>query len=367
MKKIYIPILLILLLSSCITQFIPQTNEDPQILVVEGLITNRAEPYSITLSKSLPLGTRSVAKPVSGCTVTVSDDMGQSFNFAETEPGTYVTDPSYFQGSVGHFYTLHIFTGPANYNLSYESIPMELKPVPEIDSIYYEKILIEEGSAGLPLKEGCEIFLDTHDPEKRCEFFRWEYSETWEFHLPYTVPNSICWLSENSTSINIKNASVLEETRINKLMINSISNESDRLSQKYSMLVNQYSLTEDEFLYWQKLQNIAEQVGGLYDMIPSSVPSNIFCMDDPDEKVLGYFSVSASSSARIFVKDHFAGVTTPYTTEVCVADTVWGGEEYPKPGFIRLGDCRPPDSSTFLPGYHPRERLLRLHFKRNKC
>jgi hypothetical protein len=332
MKYIFIPVLLILMLTSCITQFVPQTNEDQQLLVVEGLITNQAGPNKIILSKSLPLGMRNVAKPLSGCSVSVSDDMGQSFGFTETEPGTYVTDPLEFQGEIGRFYTLHIFAGQANNNLTYESIPMQLKPVPEIDSIYYEKVLVEEGSGGIPLEEGCKVFLDTYDPENKCEFFRWEYSETWEFHLPYMVPNNICWLTENSTIINIKNTSVLEEARINKYLINSISAQTDRLSQKYSILINQYSLNEDEFLYWEKLQNISEQVGGLYDMIPSSVPSNIYCLDDPNEKVLGYFSVSASSSRRIFIKDHFAGVSTPYTTAVCVADTVWGGEEIPSLG-----------------------------------
>jgi hypothetical protein len=88
--------------------------------------------------------------------------------------------------------------------------------------------------------------------------------------------------------------------------------------------VNQYSLNEDEYLYWEKLQNTSEQVGGLYDMVPSSIPSNVYCIDNPDQKVLGYFSVSANSSRRIFIKDHFAGVVTPYTSAACIADTVFG-------------------------------------------
>jgi hypothetical protein len=43
-------------------------------------------------------------------------------------------------------------------------------------------------------------------------------------------------------------------------------------------------------------------------MIPSSIPSNISCIDDPNEKVLGYFSVSARSSKKIFIKDIFSGL-----------------------------------------------------------
>jgi hypothetical protein len=322
----------IFLLSGCITQFIPQTTEDKQLMVVEGLITNKPEANKIRLTKSHPLGIRNEAKPVSGCTITVTDDNGSVFAFNESEPGIYVSDPAVFQGVIGRFYTLHINSGEANNNFRYESYPVELKPVPDIDSIYYERVLIENGPSGIPLKEGANIFLDTHDDQNKCKFFRWEYSETWEFHLPYMVPNAICWLSNNSSTINIKNASVFAETKIDKYLINSISNESDRLSQKYSILVNQYSLTEDEYLYWEKLENIAEQVGGLYDMIPASIPSNVTCLNDPNEKVLGYFSVSATSSKRIFIKDSFAGTTTPYTKEICIADTVWNGGTIPSLG-----------------------------------
>jgi hypothetical protein len=104
---------LLLLLSSCVTQFIPKVNEDKELLVVEGLITDQPDTNTIKLSRSLPLGTRGVSNPVKGCTVTISDDLGNIFDFTETSPGTYITDPSIFQGAVGRFYTLHIKTNAA--------------------------------------------------------------------------------------------------------------------------------------------------------------------------------------------------------------------------------------------------------------
>jgi hypothetical protein len=316
---------IILLFSSCITQFIPQTTEDSELLVVEGLITDKPEANTIKLSRPYHLGMSNIARPITGCDVRITDDFDQSFSFNETTPGTYTSDPATFQGIIGRFYTLHISTNVTNNNLHYESIPMELKPVPPIDSIYYEKITLQESDAASGGQEGCQIFLDTRDPKNECKFYRWEYSETWEFRLPYMVPNSVCWISNNSDVINIKNTSIIEEDRINKYPLALVSNLTDRLRVKYSILVNQYSLNEDEYLYWEKLQNISEQVGGLYDMIPSAIPSNVYCLDDPNQKVLGYFSVSANSSRRIFIRDRFAGVVTPYTDNVCIADTVFGG------------------------------------------
>lgn len=316
----------VILLSSCISQFLPQVNEDKAILVVEGLITNQTGPYTIKVSRSLALGTRSVDNPVRGCQVSVSDDLGNEYSFNENSAGSYISNPLQFQGIVGRFYTLHVRTNSDNNNLKYESLPTEMRPVPPIDSIYYQTKTISETN-GIPSEEGVNVFLDTHDATNKCKFFRWEYSETWEFVLPYSVPNKQCWITENSTMINIKNTSGLSETRVNGFPLNYISNASDRLRVKYSMLVNQYSLNEGEYQYWEKLQNFAQQVGGLYDMIPSAVPSNVYCIDSQAEKVLGYFSVSATSTKRFFIKDNFMGIITPYTDDVCIADTVFNGGE----------------------------------------
>jgi hypothetical protein len=113
-------ILFLFILSSCITQFVPKTNEDKELIVVEGLITDQPGINTIKLSKSLPLGTTNLPNPATGCTVTVSDDLGNKFSLRETDPGTYVTDPDVFQGTVGRQYTLHISTNYAFYNHSYE-------------------------------------------------------------------------------------------------------------------------------------------------------------------------------------------------------------------------------------------------------
>ena len=325
--KPYILLLsVLLLLNSCISEFIPQTSEDKEILVVEGLITDQPGANSIKLSKSMPLGGRSAAKPLSGCVVTVFDNLGSKVTFTESEAGNYIPSSS-FHGVIGRIYTLNVKLNSALNNISYESFPMEMKSIPEIDSVYYEKkIIVASSGSGQP-QEGCQIYLNTQDPTNQCKFYRWEYAETWEFILPYAVANKTCWISSNSDVINIKNTSAFTEDKINRYPLNFISNETDRLRVKYSILVKQYSLNEDEYLYWEKLQNISQQVGGLYDIIPSSIPSNVYSQNDPTEKVLGYFSVSASSSKRIFIKDNFIGLVDLYKD--CAQDTIFNFNPIP--------------------------------------
>lgn len=148
--------------------------------------------------------------------------------------------------------------------------------------------------------------------------------------------------------INIKNTSVLGEDRIEKFPIRVVSNLSDRLQIEYSILVDQYSLNNDEYSYWEKVQNLSEQVGGLYDIIPSSIPSNIYCVDDPNQKVLGYFSVSGHSSRRIFIKEQFMGLVDLYVN--CADSQAPVGPPIPNLGVTVwiIGQHGPPDTYWIL-------------------
>jgi hypothetical protein len=316
-------------ITGCITEFIPQTEEQQELLVVEGLITDQPGQNIIKLSRSLPLGERAKAIPVIGAYVAVSDNLGNTTYFLESESGNYIPNSENFKGVEGRFYILHVRAYTGQHFKNYESYPMELKPVPPIDSIYYEKVNIAQEELYSQARDGCQIYLNTHDPSNRCKYFRWEYIETWEFRLPYTVPNHTCWVTDNSERINVKSTATLSDAFIRKYALYFISNTSDRLKVRYSILVNQYSLSEDEYNFWEKVQNLSEEAGGLYDIIPSDIPGNIYCADDPAEKVLGFFSVSASTSKRLFIKDNFMGQLNPYTADACIADTIFNGAFIP--------------------------------------
>jgi hypothetical protein len=300
-----------LLFTGCIQKFVPEITEIQDLMVIEGLLTDQPGQNSIKISTSLPVGSRYQVKPLSGCTVLISDDEGNTYTLDESDAGVYSADPT-FQGVVGRTYTLNIRTGTSHGNRNYTSIPVMMKPVPPIDSIYYDKVVLTRMADGWPSGEGCQIYLNTFDKQNICKFFRWEYTETWEILIPYHVPNNRCWVTNKSDKINIKNTTGLSEGKIEKLPVNLVTNESDRLRVRYSILVNQYSMNEEEYGYWEKLRSIVEQSGSLYDITPSSVPGNIKCIEDPYEKVLGYFSVSSVKSKRIFINDQFRGTPDLY-------------------------------------------------------
>ncbi|MCX6302252.1 MAG: DUF4249 domain-containing protein [Bacteroidia bacterium] len=316
---------LLLLVSACVTNFIPETNEDNNILVVEGLITDQYRTNVIKISTSFPLGKPMGAKPLKGCQVTITDENNISYNLKESFFGRYITDSTEFRGHVGGTYTLRIVAG----NLTYVSSPMEMLPVPPVDSLFYEKeVIVESNEWGRP-EEGCQIYLSTYDQLNNCLYYRWDFTETWEFQIPYPVPNSRCWITEHSDNIYIKNTSVYSQAKVTDFPLHFVSNATDRLNVKYSILVNQYSLSEDEYNFWEKVQNVLENVGGLYDVTPVTISSNIHCLTNPEEIVLGYFSVSAVSQKRLFIKDSFSGLPVLYRYNRCFGDTIWGNADIP--------------------------------------
>ena len=313
-------------MSSCVSEFIPQLTEEEEMLVVEGLITDRQGTNTIKLSKALPLGVRSEAKPLGGCNVKITDDLGNTFWLRESVTGTYITDSIMFRGVAGRHYTLHLIVPDGNRTINYESYPVEMLPVPPIDRVYYEKTVIREQFGNFDGIEGCQIYLDTHDQVNNSKFYRWDYQETWKIRLPFDIPNQTCWISNTFKDINIESTLAFKEDRIERHPVTFISNVTDRLKTKYSILVNQYSLNENEYNYWKKLKSITVSVGGLHDIIPASIPSNLVCIENPGEKVLGYFSVSSVSSERIFIKDSFSGIVDQYAK--CATDTLIGGPDY---------------------------------------
>lgn len=324
-KRPYI-LFVLLLLGGCITEYIPDIKEEKELLVVEGLISDQNQSNIIKISTSVPLGEKIDANPLTGCYVSLTDDRGNNYYLWEKYKGIYVTDSTVFRGIPGRLYTLHISVMNGKNTTHYQSDAVEMKPVPSIDSIYYEKVLIKEAVDKQDPVEGCQVYLDTHDSENKTQYYRFDYRETWKLRLKADVPNQVCWVTNISPDIVVENATSYSEYRFKRYPITYISNMTDRLVTRYSILVNQYSLTENEFNYWKKLKNVTVSVGGLHDIIPASIPSNIYCIENSEEKVLGYFSVSAMSSQRIYIDEDFKGLVDPYAN--CAIDTIYDGKEY---------------------------------------
>ena len=326
--------------ASCISQFTPDIVSQSDFLTVNGLVTDENRRYSIILGISHPLDETSAEKPAVKARVSVSDDLGNSYNFTEKSPGKYLSDSTVFTGQPGRSYVLSV-----EYNgKQYSSSLSLLQPVPPIDSLGYE-IYDREINASGEMEKVTRVTLSTLDPAGRCHYFRWAFEETWEIHLPFNLlpwEKTICWVSELSHNILIANTEALSEDRVTDFTLTTYNNSTDRGMYKYTMLVKQYSVSREEYEFWDKIKTMSQNTGGLYDVTPVSVTGNIQCLTDPAEVVLGFFSVSGVSYKRIFIKDRL--ITPDHYSDKCIEDYI-----PPNPSFPGLGTIYFALSATSFP------------------
>src|ERR1700749_285108 len=112
--KLYISIVGFLLFASSCTKVIDLnlSNESGK-LVIEGNITNGSGPQTFTLSTNVPFTNTNTYPAVTGATVTVTDQSGNSYSFTEGPSGTYTN--SQLTGVPGNTYTMTVLTKGVTY------------------------------------------------------------------------------------------------------------------------------------------------------------------------------------------------------------------------------------------------------------
>ncbi|HWA35562.1 MAG TPA: DUF4249 domain-containing protein [Cyclobacteriaceae bacterium] len=302
-------ILATLMSDGCLERFDIQSENYAENLVVEGHITTDVHKQQIKLSTTSHINELKVV-PETGCQVSVEAGNGESYSFTESAPGVYQAAP--FGGIVGITYKLRIVRADGR---RYSSSEVEMRPTPAIGNIYGRYL-----SDLPPDKRGVQIYVDTEDPERRIRFFRWQYVETYVVQTPFpsffewlggnewttrTQPVGTCYPTDSSSNVLIESTVGLNESKVS-FPLRFFDKDSYALRIKYSVMVKQYSLSEQGYRYWNTLKAVNENQGTVYDKQPGTVAGNIKA-EGSDEVVLGYFDACAVSSKRIFL--------TPYQFE----------------------------------------------------
>jgi ABC-type cobalt transport system substrate-binding protein len=136
---------------------------------------------------------------------------------------------------------------------------------------------------------------------------------------------------------------------------------------QYSILVKQYSLSKNEYDFWKNLKKINDSGGDIFALQPFPVSGNIHNLNDPKEKVLGYFRVSAVKQKRMNISfNEIARLKLPiYYNTTCERI-----EQSPSSTFDQLYAlyCINSDYSFVEPLYNPDTGQLKsLVFARPEC
>ena len=290
------------MLNSCVEPYDPIINETQEVMVIEGVITDQSGAFIRSVYPvQRPIMNPSFM-PVSGCVVSVQDNLGNMEFYSERwdEPGIYEANLEEPFLGVGKLYSLQVVTPD---NSVYASDYDTLLSCPPVDAIYYEHE-VSGGEDPDDVWQGIQFYNDVRGFDGGARNYRWKATATWEYHSPYTsnyvwyygtvLPYlvdsvSTCYLTETIQTVYAASTQLLSENNIYKNKLHYVSDQTPRLTERYSLLVEQQSLTDQAYTYWEKLAAQSANSASLYETQPSSSQGNIYNVNWDGEKVLGLF------------------------------------------------------------------------------
>lgn len=323
---IWMVVLVITCLHACKEPYFPEVIEAPNsFLVVDGMVKVGGDSTIIRLTRTRNLVDSNVVVTENEAFVVLEGDKGGYFVFSRLGNGYYGTSPLTLNKD--EKFSLKILTRD---NKEYRSAFIPVKPTPVIDSVSWVR------------DTSITVRVSTHDPAGNSRFYRWEFEETWEYNSFYESilgydyglnqtffldPKDYlnrCWSSERSTAILLASTNNQAEDVVENLPVTTIVQGSDKASVRYSILVKQYALTKEAFEYWQLLRKNTNELGSIFGNQPAELISNLKCVSNPDEPVVGFVSISSVQQKRMFIrKGELSGWYPDYSLQtLCVPKIV---------------------------------------------
>lgn len=290
--NIAIVLMAIIGLSGCEDVIDLKTETGPTQLVVDGWVTNQPGTQTITLTWSSAYFDSNPIQPVLGAKVTVTDNIGNVYNFEDASKngkytwGGLATDSL---GRIGRKYTLRI-----EYEKEVYTAQNEIRRVPKIDSIAYTHEI-------LPIKP------DKDKGQKTgyiVEFYARDFTGTGDTYWIKEVLNGKTNVDKaEKISIAYDAAFSAGAPSDGLIFIQPLrrSITYDSLYQAGSHVgVELHSITNEAFYF---LQQVVDQStnGGIYATPIANIKSNVINADPNGKKALGYFGASAVSRMETIV------------------------------------------------------------------
>lgn len=292
MRHLIFLVVAVLVLQACEDQVDVQLEDAPEALVIDAWVNNKDEVQVIHITKTQPYFESSSPTGVSGASVTITDENGVDYSFNEASPGVYEWDPAgnpLPSDLLG--YTLTINAEGQNYMAT-----SSMNRVPAVDSIVYT--FYEERNPFQP--EGYYGEFVAQDPVGAGDSY-WikAYKNGQYLNRPFEL--NIAYDAGFNAGGNIDGVVFIQPIQD---AVNPFNDELDAVvpyEPGDSLYVEIHSISNEAFFFLQEVQIQTQRDGGFDEIFAEpleNVATNIVNVSDtPTTEVVGFFSISAVSSA----------------------------------------------------------------------
>ena len=258
----------LLALASCTKVIDLNLGNNTGELVIEGNVTNTAGPQIIKLSTNVPFTNTNTYPPVTGASVSVSDQNGNTYTFTESPSGTYSN--SQLTGIPGNTYTMTVTTGGKTYTAN-----SKMPGVVNLDSLTSKNDVIQTSDH----KKLVTVYYQ--DPAGIANQYRFV------LYVNNVQANDIYAYNDQFNDGRYVSIDLFENTASSSVDKGIFSGD--------TATVEMQCIDKPVYTYWETLMQ--EQTNGPGGGVtPSNPPTNITPV------TLGYFSAHTTQSKTIIVK-----------------------------------------------------------------
>ncbi len=306
-----------LMLTACIDPIEFDADSESRRIVIEGQITNISynermslpefpAPFMVRVQYTGPVNNER-NEPITDADVILLDDTGSTWTYVyDSEFMQYVMTDDEFRAEAGRSYTLRVTFSNGEV---YESAPQQMKagpPIGELDPELTSRLQEVDigGQVGFRERKGVELSVNIPElDQEETLYLRYKAVPSWVYVAPIPPDDSpvktcyvtnIYYFKKVLTRMERSGGYPLEV-----LFLETVFNS--RLEHDFTVYVTQYSLDKEAYEFWDQLALQQRSGGGIFDPPPFELKSNVFNVNDPDEKVSGFFYVAHESSVRWFI------------------------------------------------------------------
>ncbi|MEQ8472048.1 MAG: DUF4249 family protein [Marinoscillum sp.] len=327
--------LVIAFLSACVEPISFELPNASEQIVIEGIITDQPGPYEVKISKGIDLNSDTLrVSPVTGASVVLHNDQGESEEFEETGPGIYQTS-GIIQGEVGHLYHITLETTEGH---QYQSEPDILEPVGEILGIDIEfesrtvladfgevqadvlKVFVDADGAGQSYTRWkftgifrIETFPGEHvtdnppytpfkDPFP-CSGYIVSESDLWEGGKLVKVGDCECcecWVYVYEQKPQLSTSQLVKDGLYRHVKVGEIGITSQAFHDKYLIEIEQMSLSKTAYDFFNLIKAQKEGADNIFQPSFGEIIGNVKA-SNPNNPVVGLFWATSISTSHRFV------------------------------------------------------------------
>lgn len=291
-----------LMLAGCLSPISVDVDDASGHLIVTGQVSTLEHRNVVTVHRTA--GADRQAFTVPGAVARIVDDLGNVWNCTEEDPGTYRAFG--LVGVPGRTYYAEVDI-PAT-GQHYRSQPELLPSVIGEDEISYnlsqDEFIDSDGTPSQQPFVNFHSIVNLQQPSAPY-YLKWTVNEIYllvptDFPDPFGVIPPSCFITKTSDPqrVVIFDGSQKQSLQRDFLVATRMADYKSFHS-KYSAYIYRSSITPEAYDYWRKVGVLVSQVGSIFDTPPAEIDGNVVNINDPSEKVYGYFQASNETFHRV--------------------------------------------------------------------